>query len=782
MSSIIGRPLPRKEDLRLVTGQGRYTDDINLPNQAYAAFLRSPNAHARIVTIDTSKALGLPGVLGVLTGQDVLADGLHDIPHLPIPMKPPADILLINRDGSPHGYVPQALLPSDRVRYVGQQVVMIVAETLAQAKDAVEHVVVHYDELPVAVDTVAAAEDNAAQLYDDVRNVCIDACVGDAEATDFAFAEAACVSKLKTWVTRVTGVPLDIRSAVGTYDSETQKYTLHAGSGGVVRQKGELAKILGVDPSRVRVECGDVGGNFGTRNAFYPEFALVVWAAKRFARPVKWTCERSEAFLSDYQGRDIAIDAELAMDTQGKFLAMRGKVVLNAGAHSVMFVPLVKCTEMLTSIYDIPSAHVHAKATLSNTAPTIPYRSAGRPEAMFAIERLIDIAAREHGFDRLKLRRRNMIKAKAQPYTNPFGMTYDSGDYIKVMDRIIDLSDWRGFKKRRRESKKNRKLRGIGLSNYLEITSGMPREWSRVEVKPEGEVVVAVGTLSSGQGHETSFTQCVAEWLGVEWQVVKLVQGDTDVIPVGGGSHSARSMRMGGIVMGKATELVTEKARDIASHLFEAESDDIEFADGTFTVKGTDRSIHLFDVARAAREIRDLPENLRGSLAAESDQIIPEAGFPFGCAVCEVEIDHDTGFIEIVRYTAIDDVGRAINPLILHGQAHGGIAQGVSQALWEHAYYDPTSGQMLAGSMMDYVMPRAHMLPSFVTEISETLAPGNPLGVRGGGEGGTTPALAVVVNAVVDALADYGVTHMEMPVTAEKVWDVIRKGKLGQAN
>jgi carbon-monoxide dehydrogenase large subunit len=777
MPQTIGQPLRRKEDLRLVRGNGRYSDDVSLPGQAYAAILRSPHAHARIRGIDTAAARSMPGVLAVLTGTDVTADGLNDIPHTPIPMKPPADILLANRDGSPHGYAPQALLPTDRVRYVGQQVVMVVAETLAQAKDAAERVVVDYQPLQAIAATPGAAAPDAPRLYDQTANVCIDADVGDVAATEAAFARATRVAKLDTWVNRVTGVPLDARAAVGLYDPAADKYTLHAGSGGVVRQKAELAKILNVDPARVRVECGDVGGNFGTRNAFFPEFALVVWAAKRLGRPVKWTCERSEAFASDYQGRDQVISAELALDDRGRFLAMRGSIICNTGAHSVMFVPLVKCSELLTSVYRVPAAHFRARAALTNTVPTNPYRSAGRPEAIFVIERIIDVAARQFGYDRIDLRRRNLIAPKDQPYANPLGMTYDSGDYAKIMDRTLALADWKGFNKRKRDSKRNGKLRGIGLANYLEITSGAPREWAKVDVQPEGRVDVSIGTLSSGQGHETSFAQCVAEWLGVDFERIKLIQGDTDIVPVGGGSHSARSMRMGGIVMGKASEAVIQKATKIAGHVLETDPVDVAFAEGRFTVKGTDRSVSLFEVAHAARTRNDLPDDLRGPLAAESDEMIRGAGFPFGCAVCEVEIDPDTGKVDIVRYTAIDDVGRAINPLILHGQTHGGIVQGVGQALWEHSYYDPDTGQLLAGSMMDYAMPRAHMLPSFNTDLSETLAPGNPLGVRGGGEGGTTPALGVVVNAVVDALADYGVTHIDMPVTPEKVWRAIRNGK-----
>ena len=777
MPQTIGKPLRRKEDLRLLTGAGRYSDDVSLPGQAYAVLVRSPHAHARIVSIDSAAARAMPGVLAVLTGADVEADGLKPVPHVPIPMKPPADILLVNRDGSEWGFAPQHLLAVDRVRYVGHQLAMVVAETVAAARDAAERVAVEYEPLKPVVATAAAAEPAAPRLYEHCANVCIDADVGDVAATKAAFARARHVAKFDTWVQRVTGVPLDARAAVGVYDPATGKHTLHAGSGGVVRQKHELAGVLGVPPEQVRVECGDVGGNFGTRNAFYPEFALVVWAARRVGRAVKWTCERSEAFASDYQGRDQAIQAELALDDRGRFLAFRGSVICNAGAHSVMYVPLVKCSELLTAVYRVPAAHVRARAVLSNTPPTNPYRSAGRPEAMYVIERLCDLAAREFGFDRIDLRRRNLVPPSAQPYANPLGMTYDSGDYEKVMDRALQLADWKGFAKRKREAKRNGKLRGIGLANYIEATSGAPREYAKVHVLPEGRIDVTVGTLSSGQGHETSFAQCVAEWLGAPVESIRLIQGDTDIVPVGGGTHSDRSMRMAGVVMGKASQAVIEKAAKIAGHVLEADAADIAFADGVFTVKGTDRSIGLFDVAGAARERNDLPDGLGGPLAADCDDMIRIAAFPFGSHVCEVEIDPDTGLIEIVRHTAVDDVGRAINPLILHGQTHGAIVQGVGQALWEQCCYEPTTGQLLSGSFMDYAMPRAHMLPSFTAELSETPAPGNPLGVRGGGEGGTTPSLAVVVNAVADALSDYGVTHIEMPVTPEKIWRAIRDGK-----
>src|SRR5215471_17182188 len=722
MPATIGQALPRKEDLRLLTGGGRFSDDVSLPHQAYAAMVRSPHAHARIRAVDIAAARSMPGVLAVLTGADADADGLKPIPHPPIPMKPPADIELKNRDGSEHGFAPHALLATDRVRHVGAPVAMVVAETVAAAQDAAERVVIDYAPLASVVAASAAVAPDATQLYDDVANVCVDADVGDVAATAAAFERAAHVVKLDTWVQRVTGVPLDARAAVGAYDAADGRYTLYAGSGGVVRQKRELAGILGVPETLVRVVSGDVGGNYGTRNAFYPEFALVVWAAKRLGRPVKWT-------------------------------------------------------ELLSSVYRIPVAHIRARAVLSTTAPTSPYRSAGRPEAMFAIERLVDLAAQQLDRDRIALRRKNLIPPSAQPYANPLGMTYDSGDYRRAMERALALADWKGFAGRRRDAKRRGRLRGIGLANYIEATSGAPREYARVMVKAEGCIEVAVGTLSSGQGHETSFAQCVGEWLGTPLECIRLIQGDTDQVPVGGGSHSGRSMRMAGVVMGKASEIVLDKARRIAAHLLEADSADIAFAEGIFTVKGTDRAVHLFETARACEKGAALPDDLRGPLQAECDEMIRISAFPFGCHVCEVEIDPDTGFVEIVRYAAVDDVGRAVNPLILHGQTHGAIVQGVGQALWEHLHYDPATGQLLSGSLMDYAMPRADMLPSFAAELSETPAPGNPLGVRAGGEGGTTPALGVVANAVVDALSAYGVTHLELPITAERVWRAIKESR-----
>jgi aerobic carbon-monoxide dehydrogenase large subunit len=768
-NSGIGQPVIRKEDAALLKGQGRFSDDVNLDGQAHAVMVRSPHAHARIGAIDATAALALPGVRAVLTGADAQADGLRPIPHRPV-IGPP-DIVLRNRDGSDNFVAPHGVLPHDKARFVGEAIAVVVADTLAAAKDAAEHVRVDYQPLPAVTDAVAAAATDAPRLWDEARsNVCIDAQVGDAAATAAAFARAAHVVKLTTWVQRVTGVPMEPRAAVGNYDAATGRYFLHAGSGGVVRQKNELAAVLGVPAERVRVVSDDVGGNFGTRNAFYPEFALVAWAARRVGRAVKWTCERQEAFLSDYQGRDLHVEAELALDADGNFLALRGQATSNVGAHTVSFVPLTKGMGLLSSVYRIPAASFRARAVMSNTPSTNPYRSAGRPEAMFVIERLIDLAAATHGFDRVELRRRNLVPADAMPYANPLGLTYDSGTYAQAMSAAIALGQWDGFAKRRAAAGKRGKRRGIAVANYVEFTTGAPREWSKVTVLPEGKVEVAIGTLSSGQGHQTSFAQLVVDWLGVRLDCITLIQGDTDIIPVGGGSHSGRSMRLAGIVIGKATDQVIAKGKRIAAQVLEAAEHDLEFSSGRFTVQGTDRSVDLFEVARAAMTRNDLPDDLKGPLAAEGDETVKVGGCPFGSHVCEVEIDPELGTIEIVSYAAVDDVGRAVNPRILHGQSHGAIAQGVGQALLEACAYSRDSGQLLSGSFMDYAIPRAADLIAFATEISEVPSPTNPLGVRAGGEGGTTPALAVVVNAIVDALKDYGVSHLEMPVTAERVW------------
>jgi len=773
----IGQPVPRREDLRLVRGNGRYTADENLPGQVYAVMARSPHAHARIRSIATETAMAAPGVLAVLTGADFLADGLKPVPHKPwSPHMKEAQLHI--KGGEPPFEAPHYPLPTDKARFVGEAVAMVVAETVHAAKDGAERIVIDYEVLPAVVETVAAARQDAPRVHDSAKsNVCFDGELGDAAATDAAFARAAHVARFETWVQRVTGVPMEPRAALAAYNAESGRYTVYAGNGGAVRLKNDLAQILDVSPEKVRVLMGDVGGNFGTRGMIYPEFALIAWAAKKVGRPVKWIIERHEALLSDYQARDLAVEAELALDDKGKFLAMRGSNIGNLGGHTTNFAMVQKGVQMMSSIYRMPAAHFRARATLSNTAPTRPYRSAGRPEVIFVMERLIDIAARDFGFDRIAIRRRNLVTEKELPYKNPFGVEYDNGDYIGGIDLALKLGDWAGFKRRRAEAKRRGKYRGIGVGVYVDISTGVPREKAEITVSPDGFVELVIGITSQGQGHETSFAQLVTEWLGLPIEAVRFVTGDTDRVTVGGGAHSGRGMRLGSIVIKKSADGIIEKGLRIAEHLLETAAADIEFKDGRFAVKGTNHAVGLFEVAKAAAERTDLPDDLRGPLHAACDETVAEASYPYGAHVCEVEVDADTGLVRLINYVAVDDVGRAVNPLIIHGQVHGGIAQGVGQALLEHAHYDPQSGQMLAGSLMDYAMPRASDLPFYVTALSEVPSSTHPLGIRPAGEGGTVPALAVVINAIVDALSKFGVRHVEMPATPEKVWRAIAEAR-----
>ena len=769
----IGQPVRRREDFRLLTGKGCYSDDFSFPEQAYAVMVRSPHAHVHVRSIDTREAETAPGVLAVLTARDMLDDGLQAIPHS-VGTRHPADITLENRDGSPPFIPPHFPMTAEEARHCGEIVAMVVAATLAAAKDAAELVNVDYEPVPAVIHSVTAVQPGAPLARGDATsNTSIDAEIGDAAATDMAFSEAAHIVKFETWVQRIVGVPMEPRAATGTYDPDTRRYTLYAGIGGAVRPKQELAKILGVAEDKVRVVMHEVGGNFGTRGSFNPEFALVAWAARRVGRPVRWTCERSEAFLCDYQARDLAVEAELALDHDGKFIAMRGSNIANVGAYPISYGPLAKGVEIMSSIYHMPAVHFRARAAITNTLPTRPYRSSGRPEVMFVMERLIDLAARQCGFDRLELRRLNLVPESAMPYRNPFGMVYDSGAYHRVMDHVVALGDWTGLPARRAEARARGKYRGIGVSNYVDTATGTPRERAEVIVLPNGIVEVVVGTVSNGQGHETSFAQLIAEWLGVPIDTVRLVTGDTDRVSVGGGSHSGRALRLASIVMLNASRDIIAKGLQIAGHVMEAAPADLEFAEGRFRVKGTDRSLGIFEAAAEALRRNDLPDELRGPLAAESDETVSLASFPYGCHVCEVEVDPETGVVEIARYAAVDDVGRAVNPLIVHGQIHGGITHGLGQALSESCVYDRDTGQLLSGSLLDYALPRADWLPFFTTELSEVPTPTHPLGIRPAGEGGTTPALGVVVNAVVDALAEFGVTHIEMPLTPERVWRAI---------
>jgi aerobic carbon-monoxide dehydrogenase large subunit len=781
----IGKPLPRKEDERLVTGKGRFSDDFNLDGQVYAAMVRSPHPHARIVAIDTAAAKAMPGTLAAFTGADCAAAGLKPIPHDPVP-KTKYDMKLTGPGGGEVFAAPHMLLPADRARHVGEAVAMVVAASKAQALDAAEAVGVRYEELPFVLHSERAMEHGAPVLWPEAPdNICVDTLFGDAEVTDRAFAQAAHVVSRNFHIGRVTGVPLEPRSALAAYDAATDRYTLHAGSGGAVRQKRELATILGIDAERLRVLSYDVGGNFGTRNRVFVEFGLVLWAAKKLGRPVKFTATRSESFLSDYQGRDLVSKVELALDKDGRFLAMRATNISNVGAYCVSLSPLSKGSGLIPGSYAIAAASLRAVAVFTNTMPTQAYRSSGRPEVTFAIERLIDIAADELGdqlgLDRVALRRKNLVRVAAMPYRNAVGMVYDSGRYQENMSWAMAVADWKGFAARRREARRRGRLLGLGLATYVESSIGAPREQARIKVQPDGRVDVIIGTQPSGQGHETSFAQVISDLLFVPTENVRIILGDTDVVAVGGGSHSGRSMRHAATVFSRAAVDLIAKGKAIAAFLFGTTPDNVSFSDGRFASRDTNRSFDFLELAREAAQ-RELPEGLKDGLAVVTDNEMHDPVFPNGTAICEVEIDPETGEMKLTRYASVDDVGRCINPLIVHGQTHGAIAQGVGQAVSEQIYLDPDSGQPLTGALMDYAMPRADTLPAFAVEIAEVLSPTNPLGIKAGGEGGTTAAPAVVVSGILDALRALGVREIAMPATPYAIWSAIQKAKARQAD
>src|SRR5688572_706331 len=721
-SKTIGQSIPRKEDERLLRGAGCFADDVNLPTQVYACMVRSPHAHARIRSISKN----VSGAIAVLTGADAAGDGLQPIPTRPVTVNP-HEVKLQNRDGTPFHIPSYPALPVDEVRIVGQAVGMVIAATPMAARDGADAVEVDYEILSPG------------------SAVLVDADVGN--SVDSAFKAAAHVVQIETTINRITGVPLEPRAVVASFADG--RYTIHAPTGSAQRFRADAAAALGVPESAVRFVAREVGGSYGTRNYLCPEIPLVAWASKRLGRPVKWRAERQECFLSDDHARALSVKAELALDKDGNFLGFRSSNTSDVGAYPFSYIPLTKGVGVATSVYHLPCAAFRARALSSNTMATSPYRAAGRPEVMFVIERLIDLAARKHGFDRAELRARNLIRSF--PYRNNQGLVYDSGDYPAVQARALELAEWSTFEDRSGRSRLQKKLRGIGMGHYIELNTGAPRERAQITVKKDGTVDVVLGTISSGQGHETSFAQLVADWLGVEMAQVRFHAGDTDVASIGGGTHSGRSMRMGAVVIDTAVKRIVEKGKHAASEKLEAAIADIEYAHGRFTVKGTDRGVGLFELA---------------PLAGEHDHTDALPSYAFGCAVCEVEIDPETGVVEVVRYTSVDDVGRAVNPLIIHGQTHGGIVAGVGQALMERIVYD-ADGQLQTASFMDYAMPRADQFPFFTTDISEVPAASHPLGMRGGGEGGTTPSLATVANAVCDAL---GVEHIELPATPERVW------------
>ena len=765
----IGAAITRTEDLRLLTGRGRYAGDFHPGDAAHATLVRSPHAHARIVHIDVSAAQMMPGVLAILTGADARADGLQPIPHNPDWTAPPDAILNL-----PEGFrvftSSHEVLCVDTVRFVGEPVSLVVAETRAQAELAAEAVEVDYALLPAVVHAPDALGPHAPQLWPEcAHNLALDCQVGDAAATEQAFATAAHIVELDTWIHRVNGTPMEPRAVLGTYDRQTARYTLRTASGrGVVQTRDRLATTLNVPASQCRAVFGDMGGNFGTRNAFYPEYALMPWAARHVGRPVTWTASRSECFLTDYQGRDLHVSAALALDADGRFLALRGTNTSNLGAYSVYFWPLRKGLSMMQGVYDISCVHFHGRAVFTNTAPTAVYRSAGRPEAIFVIERLIDIAASRHGFDRVELRQKNLIQPDAMPFTNAVGVTYDSGDYPTAMaNALARLAADRGSRSTTTPGSATTR-RGVAIANYIEVTSGIPRERAELHVRADGFVDLVVGTMSSGQGHETTFAQVVSDWLAIPFSRVRFHVNDTDHVSVGGGSHSGRSMRLVTIALKDAVAALLEQGRAIASEVLQAPPETVRYERGEFVVAGGG-SIDLFDVAERHRARVPAAGSRASDLHGVGDITNCAGGYPYGAHACEVDVDTETGAIRVNRWIAVDDVGRAVNPLVLHGQTHGSVAQGLGQALSEAVVYEAGDAQLLTGSFMDYALPRADSPPPIEAVLMEVPATSHPHGIRPGGEGGTTPALAVVVNAVVDALSEFGVEHVEMPLTPERV-------------
>ncbi len=775
----IGRPLPRFEDLRLVRGAGRYTDDVSVAGQAYAVFVRSPHAHALIRGIDASAARAMPGVAAVLTGADYVAEGGLSIPVMPVPagaldvddpaFKPTSERAIFA--------TPQWPLAIERVRFPGEAVAMVVADTLAAARDAAEAVVVDYEALPAVTNAVAAAEPGAPLIWPQARdNIAFENAFGDHAAAQAALAGAHLIVEEEYLNPRMLAVFMEPRSALAEVELDTGRVTLTSGCQGVHRIRMGVCGALKLKAEDIRVICPDTGGGFGSRNDPYPEQICTVWAAMRLKRPVKWTNDRTESLLTDYQGRDITTRTRLGFDKEGHIVGLALDIVGGVGAQTLSFVQLHNTYRIAPTVYRVPCASLRIRGVITNTTPTGPFRGAGRPEATLAMERSMDIAARKLGVDRVELRRRNLVTRKEMPYATASGLTYDSGDFHGNMRTVLNSADWKGFERRRKEAAKRGKLAGIGLANYVECPVGAPHERVDLKVNEANETIeLVIGTQSTGQGHETSFAQVIADMFGVTPDQVRLVAGDTDKVVSGGGSHSDRSMRIGSALMAEASTKIMAHARRIAAHVLDAREKDLVFEDGLFSKRGSNRRLGIFDIARA-QNAPDLPPELRERLAATAAMRGRIPAFPTGAAVCELEVDPETGLIQITRYTQVDDAGQPINPLILHGQVHGGIVQGVGQALIEHHAYD-AEGQVISATFMDYAMPRADLVPSFDVHLAEDPTKGNPLRIKGGGEGGTTPAPAAIMNAVCDALSVVGVGHFDMPATPHRVWAAINAAK-----
>jgi len=765
----VGQPVRRTEDPVLVQGQGKYTDDLSLPGQAYAVFVRSQVGHGRIKGVDTSAAKQMPGVLGVYTGEDLKAYGTM---KCVVPFK--------NRDGSEMKKPLRHSIMTDKVRFVGDPLAVVVAETFMQAKDAAEAVAVDIEELSPVTKLSEAAKPGAPQLYDDVpNNVALDYLYGDPAKVAEAFSKAAHVTKLHLVNSRLVVAAMEPRAAIASYDPAKGRYTMHIGCQGAFGMKGQLVDILGVKPEQVHVLTGNVGGSFGMKAAVYPEYVPILHAAKELGRPVKWTADRFESFVSDHHGRDHEFEGELALDAKGKFLAARFTGYGNTGAYLGPVSPLMSTLNIVkntVSVYKVPLVEVSTKVVFTNTVLVSAYRGAGRPEGNYYMERLIDRAAEEMGIDRLALRKRNHIKASEIPYKASSGMQYDSGDFPAIFERAIEEADVKGFKQRKRESKKRGKLRGLGIGSYLEVTAPPNKEMGGIRFENNGDVTIVTGTLDYGQGHAAPFAQVLSDRLGVPFDKIKLLQGDSDQLLAGGGTGGSRSMYASGTAIVEGAEKVVEQGKQIAGFVLEASAGDIEFARGRFTIAGTDRSIGIMELAEKLRGGLKLPEGLPNTLSVKHVSEGMPSVFPNGCHVAEVEVDPDTGVIEVVSYKSVNDFGTIINPLLVAGQVHGGVVQGIGQALMENTAYDD-QGQLLTGSFMDYAMPRAADMPEIEFVSHPVPAQLNPLGVKGCGEAGCAGALTSMMNAIADALSDYGVKNIEMPATPERVWNAIQEAK-----
>jgi len=767
----VGQPVKRFEDQTLITGKGRYTDDLAFENAAHAYVLRARVAHANIRKIDTSAAKAMSGVLLVLTGEDVKADGLGDVPcHAP----------LNNKDGSPRHDTPRPALAVGKVRHLGQPVALVVAETLAQAQDAAEAIEIDYEELPAVTDARAALQPGAPQLFDGIPNNIVfdwDNDTSDFAATDAAFAKAAHVTTLEMVNNRVVANSMEPRNAIGDWDAAAGRPVLYTGTQGSHFVRDPLAEnVLKLPKEKLRVVTPpNVGGGFGMKAFVYPEQVCVVWAAEKLKRPVRWQSDRSEGFLSDNQGRDHFTRAELALDDKGKFLGLRVSLIANLGAYLSPMGPFIptRSTDLVSGLYTTPAIAINVKGVCTNTVPVDAYRGAGRPEASYLIERLVDAAARELNMTPDRIRKLNLIPKKAIPYTSPTKLTFDSGEFVEIMQAAMEKADWAAFKARRRESHKRGKLRGIGMATYTERCGGGFPETASIEFKDE-RVELVMGNQEYGTGLVTSYKQLVSDRLGIDADRIEVIYGDSDRSPRGltGGS---RALPVGGSALHEASLKIINKGKQIAANLLEASSADIEFGDGQFRIVGTDRHVDLFDVAKAARDPAKLPPGMEPGLDTTQVQNPAGATFPNGCHIAEVEVDPDSGITTILRYTVVDDFGAVINPILLEGQVHGGVVQGIGQALMEHTVYDD-NGQLLTGTFMDYAMPRADNLPNFSFTTRNVPCNANPLGIKGAGEAGAIGSPPAVINAIVDALASRRpeIRHIDMPATPARVWQALQ--------